>query len=193
MLRLVLVSANIFLLLHTFQAPVISIDYVLFALFSIYINIRYALPLLEDKLPVNMKSEEQIVFKDVFKSKLSPLLFSKLIQIKSRRVINVSSNLCRISNGFDGVMFIASKSQNCKVVMENKIGDKFELEAYEWIGLGEYLNKRKDNESDTFWLNSVHVKVKEKEEIFQEDSLTESLLSSSDTLVIWHFEYDVKS
>lgn len=140
MLRLILISATLFMTFMSLRYPTIFIDVECFNIIFILLNAYLSFKLLMKLIPPKFTAEETKLYNDYFCRYFKPNEFKKLVGIARRRVYRVNSSIVNQGNGFSSLFFVV-----------DIIGDNISLELKSngvllkglskcgWIGIVEYI------------------------------------------------------
>ena len=140
LLRLILISATIFLFIAGFRYPTVYFDVQMFNLLFICINSYLSLKLIKKLIPPTFTTEERKLYNKYFSRYFKPNEYKKLINQARRKVYRVNSTIINQGNGFSSLFFLADVSDDgIRLEMKMNGAALRNLSQFGWIGIMEYI------------------------------------------------------
>lgn len=135
MLRLILISAVLFLLFFVLKLPVLYLDAILFDILFIIINAFLSFKLISRLIPPKFTDEQRRIYNEYFCKILKPLEFKRLLKYHRRRVYRVNTMAITKGNCFESIFFVANQtSEDIKIDVKINGNSIARLANHSWVG-----------------------------------------------------------
>ena len=135
LLRLILISAVLFLLFFALKLPVLYFDVIVFDLLFIIINAYLSFKLIARLIPPHFTTEQKQIYNQYFSKILRPIEFKRLLKYHRRKVYRVNTNVITKGNCFESIFFVANMTtDDIKIEVKLNGNSIAKLTNFSWVG-----------------------------------------------------------